>query len=73
MSPLQAIFDAAKHFGLTDDEVWETIDESLYAAGDEATVSECLDDVTAALAGRILAKHRRASRSAGTGTAARTG
>jgi hypothetical protein len=57
--PLQAIFDAAKRFGLSDDEVWHTLNEAVFAAGEDGTVGECLDDLTAALAHRILAKARQ--------------
>ena len=73
MSPLQATFDAAKHFGLTDDEVWETVDECLDEEGRDASLSECLDELSAALAARILLNQRhsasRPSRIAGTGRA----
>lgn len=56
---LKAIFDGAKDFGLTDDEVWQTIDETLCGAGGDATVRECFAELTAALARRILSTHRR--------------
>jgi hypothetical protein len=59
MPPLQAIFDAAKHFGLTDDEVWQTLNESLCGAGNDATVREYLEELAGALARRILSKQRR--------------
>lgn len=58
--PLHAIFDAARHFGLTEAEVWETVDGSLAEAGSAATVTDSMEEVTAALAQRILAKERRA-------------
>jgi hypothetical protein len=61
-TPLKAIFDAARRFGLTDDEVWKTVDASLDGAGRDATVRECLDDLAGALARRILAKERRGRR-----------
>jgi hypothetical protein len=57
--PLGAVFDGAKHFGLTDDEVWRLIDESLYVTGGDATVADYLDELTAALARGILDEHRR--------------
>jgi hypothetical protein len=57
--PLQAIFNGAKDFGLTEDEVWQTADECLYEAGMDATVSEYLDELTEALAQRIIYKERR--------------
>jgi hypothetical protein len=59
MPPLQAIFDGAKRFGLTDEEVWRTVNESLYQVGRDATVPEYLDELTEALARRILSKERR--------------
>jgi hypothetical protein len=61
MSPLQATFDAAKHFGLTEDEVWETVDERLYEASSEAAATDYLDDISAALAARIIFKQRRSA------------
>jgi hypothetical protein len=57
--PLQAIFDGARDFGLTDDEVWETVNESLSGAGGDATVGEYIDELTGSLARRILLKQRR--------------
>jgi hypothetical protein len=73
MSALQATRDAAKHFGLTDDEVWETVDECLEEAGRDASLSDCLDELSAALAARILLKQRRSAarpaRTADTGRA----
>ena len=56
--PLRAIFEAAKRFGLTEDEVWRAVDESLYEAGMGAPISEYLEDLTGALAQRILSKQR---------------
>ncbi len=59
MAPLQAILDAAKRFGLTDDEVWQTVDDSLGGGVDaDATVGECLQELVGALARRIVAKQR---------------
>jgi hypothetical protein len=65
MPSLQATFDAAKHFGLTDDEAWDTVEEFL----------DNRDELAAALASRILAKQRAScsSRTADTAKAARTG
>jgi uncharacterized membrane protein YebE (DUF533 family) len=57
--PLQAMLEAARHFGLTDDEVWQTVNASLHGAGNEATVREYLDELAGALARRILSKQRR--------------
>jgi hypothetical protein len=56
--PLRAIFDAAKRFGLTEDEAWRAVDESLDEAGRDSTISEYLDHLTGALAQRILSKQR---------------
>jgi hypothetical protein len=60
ISPLQAIFDAAKIFGLAEDEAWQAVNESLYEVGRDATVSEYLDELTGALAQRILSIQRQA-------------
>jgi hypothetical protein len=57
--PLHRIFDGARCFGLGDDEIWRAVEETLYAALDEATVAEWLDGLTGALALRILSKQRR--------------
>jgi hypothetical protein len=59
MAPLHAILEAAKCFGLTDDEVWQAVNESLGGAHAGATVGECLCELVGALAQRILAKQRR--------------
>ena len=59
MAPLQAILDAAKRFGLTDDEVWQTVNDSLGGADSDAPMGECLWELAGALARRILAKQRR--------------
>jgi hypothetical protein len=56
---MRAMFDGARKFGLSDDAVWETIDGVLLAVGGEATLAEYLDDVSGALAARILAEQRR--------------
>jgi hypothetical protein len=55
---LHAICDAAQHFGLTREEVWQTVDASPPIGGD-ATVAAYLDEVAGALAVQILAKERR--------------
>jgi hypothetical protein len=62
LPPLQAMFDAARDFGLSNDEIWATLDESLSQSGGHATVVEYIDGCAGALAVRILAKHRRAAR-----------
>jgi hypothetical protein len=59
ISPLYAIFDAARHFGLTDHEIWRTFDTSLGEVGGDATVDEYCHELTKELARCILDKHRR--------------
>jgi hypothetical protein len=54
MAGLQAIFQGARSFGLSDEEAWRTVDGMLLAVGTEATVSEYLDKLTGALARRIV-------------------
>jgi hypothetical protein len=56
---LKAIFDGAKDFGLTDEEAWQTVDETLCEAGGDATLHECLTELAAALAQRVLSTQRR--------------
>jgi hypothetical protein len=56
---LRATFDGARQFGLTSDEVWREIDECFHGVGGEATVDELLEELSTALATRILAKERR--------------
>jgi hypothetical protein len=65
---LHAILDGAKSFGLSDAEAWGAIDRCLSEAGDYATVSEYLEELTDALAREILAKQRGEPRSAPAGT-----
>jgi hypothetical protein len=60
-APLRAGVDAARGFGLTDDEIWATVEGVVSAVGPHATVGDCLDEVTAALAHGILDKQRRRS------------
>ena len=59
--PLQAVFDGARRFGLTDAEVWQTFDESLAESGPDATMSDYVEELTGELARRILHKQRRTS------------
>jgi hypothetical protein len=56
--PLQAIFDGARRFGLSDVEVWQAFDESLDEAGPHATVADYVHELTGELARRILWKQR---------------
>jgi hypothetical protein len=56
---LHAVFDGAKRFGLSDEEVWRAFDDSLDETGADASVAEYLDELTGELARRILCKQRR--------------
>jgi hypothetical protein len=56
---LQATFDSAKLFGLTDDEIWRVVDDSLREVGGDASACEYLHELTSALARLVLAKERR--------------
>lgn len=58
MPPLQAIFEGARRFGLTEDEAWRVVDDSLAEVGRDATTSEYLEELVGALAHRILTKQR---------------
>ena len=60
---LQEIFEGAKGFGLSDNEIWRTVNESQHFAGPDATVPEYLDELAGALAHRIVIKERRTRRS----------
>jgi hypothetical protein len=77
---LQERFSCAKDFGLTGDEAWEEVERALERVGEDATVGEFLEELSAALAAGILAKERRTlsaspepCRSADRGPAARRG
>lgn len=59
MPSLQAIFEAARHFGLSDSEIWWTVDACLEPADHDATVADYIDELTGALSRRVLAKQRR--------------
>jgi hypothetical protein len=56
---LQEIFEGAKGFGLSEDEIWRIVNESQHWAGPDATVAEYLDELAGALAHRIVIKERR--------------
>ena len=58
-APLQAVFESARQFGLSHEEVLKTFDQALWTVGEDATVSEYLDALTGALARRIIAAERR--------------
>ena len=55
---LQKMCESARQFGLTDQEVWRTLDHSLAAVGPDATVWEYLDELTGELAGAVLSSGR---------------
>jgi hypothetical protein len=40
MPPLRAIFEGAKEFGLTEDEAWWTVEDTLSEVSGGATISE---------------------------------
>jgi hypothetical protein len=56
--PVQAVFDCAKQFGLTDGEVLRTVNECLCEADSDASVAEFLDELTGVLARNILHKEQ---------------
>ena len=51
---LRATFEAAMEFGLSDEEVWKTVIEVCDRGTPPASVEDSLDDLSAALATRIL-------------------
>ena len=60
-TPVRAVFEAARQFGLTDDDVLNTLDETLWTVSEDATVSEYLDELNGKLARRILIRERERS------------
>ena len=58
IAPLQSVFDSARQFGLSDEEVLRTFDQALWIVGGDGCMSEYLDELNGALARRILAKQR---------------
>jgi hypothetical protein len=60
---LRAIFEGAQRFGLSEDEAWRAVDGCLHVVGTEATIAEYLDELTAALARRILCAERQSASS----------
>jgi uncharacterized protein (DUF1800 family) len=61
-TPLRAVFESARQFGLSDEDVLGTFDETLRAVGEHATMSEYLDELNGTLARCILARERERSR-----------
>jgi hypothetical protein len=70
---LQAIFQSARRFGLSEEEAWRALDETLLLVGGDATVSEYVDELATTLARRIIVSERDASRIADRAKAKRTG
>jgi hypothetical protein len=56
---LRAVFDAARTFGLTDEEAWRAVDDAVWSVGADGTLGDCLEELAAALASDILDKQRR--------------
>jgi hypothetical protein len=54
MAGLQAIFEGARSFGLSEEDAWRTADDVLYALGTDVTVAEYLEVLSGALARGIL-------------------
>jgi hypothetical protein len=54
MAGLQAIFQGARSFGLSEEDAWRMADDVLYALGTDVTVAEYLEVLTGALARGIL-------------------
>ena len=61
-TPLRAVFESARQFGLSDDQILQTVDETLGTVGDDAYVSDYLDELSGNLARRILTAERDRSR-----------
>jgi hypothetical protein len=58
VAPIQAVFESARQFGLSEGDVVETFDQALWIVGEDATMVDFLDELSAALARRILAQER---------------
>jgi hypothetical protein len=61
-TPLRAVFESARQFGLSDDQILRTVDETLGVVGEDATVSDYVDELAGTLARCILAAERDRSR-----------
>ena len=64
-TPLTAVFESARQFGLSDKDVLRTFDETLWTVGEDATMSEFLEELSGTLARSILARERDRSRRGG--------
>jgi len=58
VTPLQSVFDSARSFGLTAEEVMRTFDQAFWIVGEDGCVGDYLDQLNSALARRILDKQR---------------
>jgi hypothetical protein len=56
--PLHVVFEAAKSFGLTDEEVWREANEALAASDGDSHAAGYLDELAGALARRVISKQR---------------
>jgi hypothetical protein len=56
---LEAIFDAAVQFGLTEDEVLQAVSGTMLTAAPDTPIYDYLDELVEALSQRILWKQRR--------------
>ena len=56
---LKSIFAASVAFGLSEREAWAATDVAAARAGNDATLSEYVDELTGVLARDILVKERR--------------
>ena len=56
---VQAMLDAARHFGLSRAEAWQTFSEALSGILTDPSSPEYLDEVAGALAREIVEKQRR--------------
>ena len=60
ITPLQSVFDSARSFGLSVEEVIRTFDQAFWIVGEDGCVADYLEELNGALARRILAKQRTA-------------
>ncbi len=58
VAPIEAVFQSARQFGLGEGDVIQTFDQALCTVGEDATMVDYLDELSAALARRILAQER---------------
>ena len=58
ITPLQSVFNSARSFGLTVEEVIRTFDQAFWMVGEDGCVADYLEELNGALARRILTKQR---------------